>query len=439
MPPAIGYLVVADPSGGSCEVLNDLRTWHNLTCRLGDVWVDKIEEPCEALGIDVCGPWTPATDTVRHDGYDDAIDYDSPIPYIGGWDESGKVHTGYDAPLPYDFALPYDGGWGWIDFDADPPWLDTHEAASADFLGFWVEDFDFPAVTKRTAYPSSGPLGGATFSRVIRPHREMAIELLLIAESDAGLRWGFDWLTTKLSGCADCGEMTALVRLSCTDAEHPTEGLWQLRRIALVDPPSDDGSPFNANGCVMRKVSLTLAAGDPCRYKCAFDLITDQSFTVSEECVNPVTFLCPDNPDDYRICAPLPAPGVVSSYDINVLITAGADGMCPVTMTGALNPLFLDCGDPRLEPCLSLTVGGLGPYEKLLVDSTNRRVWWSGPSTRFEWEDGIGFVLLSGDRSPEFLSIAGCDTGWLWITPASLCGLSDESTLTVQAVEKVCT
>lgn len=400
MPQALGYLVV-----DGCEIFNNARTLHRLGCTLSDrVKIVKHGDECEALQLDLCGDST----------------------------------TGYDDPIPYDSPIPYDGTWELLDFDADPPWYDTNIPASAEFLGVWVESFEFPSVVSRTAYPRSGALGGSTFGRVTRKHREMVIEALLVAESDAGLLSGWDWLLAKLTGCSDCTDMNAMVRLSCTDLANPTEGLWEIRRVALLDPPKDEGSPFKSSGCVMRKVSLTLAAGDPCRYKCPVDVFRDQSFVIGD-CVSPVDFLCPDEVDGYRLCGPLGAPGVTIEADINVYITAGSEGMCPLRIRGALNPLGFDCADDRLDLCMELTVAGLGPFEKLFIDSSQRRVWWTGPSVGNVWMDGSAYVLLPPDRAPEYLTITGCSESFIWVAPASFCNLSDLSTITVTATEKQCT
>lgn len=411
---ALGLLVL-----DGCEIFNDARTYYRLECQLGPISISKMSPPCEALDIDICGPWTPTPN------------------------DEGLVEVPYDSPFPYDADFPYNGGWSQLDFDEDPPWYDANVAASAEFVGFWVESFEFPSVVSRSAYPRSGPLGGSTIGKVNRTQREMPIEVTLIGESDAGLRWGLDWLAAKLTGCSDCADMTAMIRLSCTDQSHPTEGLWQLRRVALLDPIDDDGSPFNRNGCVMRQVTLTLVAGDPCRYKCAEVIIDGESFDASpgsgDECISAVDFICPDEVDGYRICGEVDPPGVVSSVDVNVLIEAGAEGMAPLRIRGALNPLDLDCADPRLQLCMEMTVGGLGPYEKLLVDSSNRRVWWAGPSSGFAWRDGIEYLLLSQNEAPEFLTVTGCDPAWVWITPAAFCNLSDLTTVTVQGIERVCT
>ena len=387
MPPAQGWLYV-----DGCEVFNDARLWHNLGCRLGDrIAIHKNEPPPEGLSFSPCSDPT--------------------------WEE--------------------------LDYDAEDPWFDVNEPTSGDFLGFWVESFEFGAVSKRTPYSLGGSLGGATFGRIEREQREMPIEVLLVATSDAGLRWGFDWLVSKLTGCSDCDDLTALVRLSSPDVEDLTEGMWEIRRVALIDPPSDEGSPLNFDGCHMRTVSLTLAAGDPCRYRCPDDLVVQESFDVSPgsggyECVSGPEFLCPTDTSDFVICAEVPAPGVVMTADVNVLISAGSDGSGPLRIQGAVNPLSFDCGDDRLEVCMEMVVTGLGPFEQLLIDSSNERVWWSGPSTGFNRMDGIGYVILGDGQSPEFLSVSGCDPAWVWVVPYRFCGLSDMTQVTIQSVTKVC-
>lgn len=388
MPPALGWLVVNDGST-SCEVLNDARLFANLACRLGTtVSVDKRDEPCAVMSLDPCSD--------------------------PEWEE-----------LDYtDITLS--------------PWYDENEDASAEFLGFWVTEFDFPAVVSRTTYERSGPLGGATMGRLKREQREMPVSLVLAAESDRGLRWGFDWLLAKLTGCDDCSQLNALIRLSCGDTDDPTDGLWEIRRLGLLDPPSDDGTPFRSAGCLMREVSFTLVAGDPCRYRCSADLVVEESFVIGE-CVSPLDYVCPTDLPDYRICAEVSAPGVVYSADVNVLIDAGKDGCPPMRIRGALNPLGLDCADARLEECMELTIAALGPGEQVLVDSTNQRVWWSAPETAGARVDGTDKVFAPSTTSPEFLTVSGCHDAYVWVEPARMGGLTDFTQITIQSTTRCCT
>lgn len=385
MPPALGWLWV-----NGCEVWNDARLFANMACRLGDtVTIDKRTTPCAAMNLNPCS-----------DPQWEALDYTDPTL---------------------------------------APWYDENEAASEEFLGFWVQEFDFPSVASRTTYERGGSLGGSTLGRLRRSQREMGVSLVLVSETDRGLRWGYDWMISKLTGCDDCYQIDALVRLSCADESEPEDGLWEIRRIGLLDPPSDDGTPFKSSaGCLMREVSLTLVAGDPCRYRCPEDLIVQEHFDIGA-CVSQIDYVCPpDDVDGYRICAEVDSPGVVYTSDVNVLIEAGPDGSPPLRIRGALNPLGLDCADDRLESCMEIVITALGPNENVLIDSTNERVWWSSPDTAGQRVDGTDKVLAPPNVSPEFLSVAGCDPAWVWVSPYRMGGLSDQTLITVQSVTKLC-
>lgn len=384
MPPALGWLYL-----NGCEVLNDARLFANMTCRMGDTLaVDLRADPCPVMSLSPCS----------------------------------------------------DPEWETLDYTdiTDSPWYDANEAASGEFLGFWVTEFEFPAVISRTTYPRADSRGGSTMGRLKRDQREMPISLVLVADSDRGLRWGWDWLLARLTGCDDCTQIDAMIRLSCGDVDDPTDGLWQLKRVGLLEPPSDDGTPFQRAGCLMREMSFTLVAGDPCRYRCPDDLVVEENFTIGP-CVSPAEYVCPTDLDDYRICAEVAAPGDVFSADVNVLIEAGPDGCPPMRIRGAINPLDLDCGDDRLEECMELTTTALGPYENLLIDSTNERVWWSSPDTAGERVDGTDKILAPPTQAPEFLTVSGCYPAWVWVEPARIGGLSDLTLITVQSITRCCT
>lgn len=233
MPPAQGFLHIDGE-----EVFNNFRLWKALECRLGDrVKITLYDEPCHGLAIDLYGSFTPTPDG------------------------DGNARTGYNQHLRYNFTMFYNGGWGAIDFTDPPPWADDDNPAADEFLGFWVENFEFPISTAtRTTYPLIS--GGSRLGRIRYLQREMPIEFLLVSTTDRGMWYGYDWLEGKINASAGCGGSTALIRQFCTPATRPLDGLWELHSVGLLDPIKDEGSPLKWDTAMIRSASMTLVAGD---------------------------------------------------------------------------------------------------------------------------------------------------------------------------------
>lgn len=223
------------------EVFNNYRTWVALGCgSIPGVTVHSVAEPCRGMAIDLYGAYTPAPDGDGHAG------------------------TDYNAPLSYNFNILYNGGWQQIDWSEPTPWASS-DPASDEFLGFWVESFEFPVSTAtRTAYPLVS--GGSRMGRVRYGQREMPVEFLLVSTTDRGMWYGFEWLDSQMNGESGCGGSVALIRQFCTTATYPLEGLWELHSVGLLDPVADEGSPMKFSTCLIRSASMTLVAGDAVKH-----------------------------------------------------------------------------------------------------------------------------------------------------------------------------
>ena len=221
---------------GTTEVFNNYRTWMRLgNCKMESLRVTSSAEPCRGLAIDLYGDFTPAPG------------------------EDGHAGTDYNAPVNYNDLLLYNGGWSQIDWSEADPWDDGSRAAD-DFVGFWVESFSWSSPNRRVTYPKI--FDGSAVGPLRKTQIEMPLEVLLISRNDRGMWFGYEWLESKLVGSSDCGGWSGLIRKHCTTAEYPLDGLWQMTNVALLDPIEDEGSPLKMDTSLIRRLSLTLVAGD---------------------------------------------------------------------------------------------------------------------------------------------------------------------------------
>src|SRR5690606_5606622 len=110
-------------------------------------------------------------------------------------------------------------------------------------------------------------------------HREMKLNVLLVGLNEPALMHGFRWLESFLVGCSEsCGEWAFWIRDFCPpDPElDPEEGVYRLDEVALIEGPTWESPVTPRSGCVIRRASFTIAAGDPCMYSPPSELDTDQ-------------------------------------------------------------------------------------------------------------------------------------------------------------------
>lgn len=162
----------------------------------------------------------------------------------------------------------------WVQYDftsgVDPaPWYDG-TAISSEALGLWVEEWtglDGAHHTRTQAKRGARP-GGASFGPLSHNARVMKVNMLLFASTDRGMRHLFRWFESWLMNACDLRDTTNLwVREVCpASVTTPTEGLAQLRGVVLVEGPTEETAPIDTARLVVKRISFTLAAGDPCIY-----------------------------------------------------------------------------------------------------------------------------------------------------------------------------
>lgn len=123
----------------------------------------------------------------------------------------------------------YDGRYTSPDND-DAPWWDPSEPDSKDFAGYF--GLDVIGMSKTVAARQLVPLAtdGAALHPLRRTHKEIQVQVLAMARTEAALSYGYQWLTAALRGqlcTSGCAGDTLCFFTAC-----PT-----------CDPPPDDGSP----------------------------------------------------------------------------------------------------------------------------------------------------------------------------------------------------
>jgi hypothetical protein len=354
------------------------------------------------------------------------INWVKPVPENFSYDPCQR-----DTPTKLDYSDPTLNPW----YDAD------HHDESVSFLGYWVEETTFDSTYSRNIEQRGATRPGANFSRLRREHREIAYKVLLAADNDYGLQWGFDWLSEKLAACHPLRLTTAMIRLSAGQPDAIWQDLWTLEGMGITDPLKWGEMPLPLAGCKFREASFVISASDPDRRTCAQTLIGPEYFyepgTVPTECMDGMKWLCGPFPEE-RICVEMPGPGQLGFMDGIITIQAGSNGTPVMNIYGGINRWgTYECGDPRLELCMDIRIDNLAPHEKLIVDSTHERVWVSSPKTGFENVDAVKYLIPPEEGIPRYLQLANCESAWIWVEPYTACGLDDETTVTIDYVHRV--
>lgn len=194
----------------------------------------------------------------------------------------------------------------------EAPWYNINFQESEEALGFWIEEWTGldSSHVRRAAQQLGRRPGGASLGLLSSTERVMRFNVLLVGTSEMGLNYLFRWLDAALmSVCEPCKLNTALLRRYCPDLEKmaisteipeglltedddvlsnqgsipvvPVEALEaslaRLKRVALVEGLTWEAPPVERGGCWLRRVSFTLAAGDPCMYSEDFPVVQNQT------------------------------------------------------------------------------------------------------------------------------------------------------------------
>lgn len=395
-----GWLAIAEANGNYRELFNHARTAAYLSssevlgCR-------RVSNVLDDGGCEGYTWFPPGTD--------------------GQWDSSGEwFQQSYIDPI--------------ID---EAPWYNPNYPESGEALGFWITEWTgLDSGHIRREYTPLA-VGGGQFGRTYSAAREMGFEVILLAESEAGMDYLFRWLDATLSSvCSTCSADTILIRRLCLngaiDGTNASEGVVELRKVGLLSGLQWGDPPIENQGCYMRRLNFTLAAMDPCMYTpCTeVEVATNMNWA---ECFD-VSNANPDRANCRPACSEMLG-ACRTTFDFSI-DTPGASGIVlTLTVDGELsvtsetiplrirtyaNPNGLEpdelCGAPLLG---ELYVSALPLWTEFRYDMTGRRVQYRNAGTG-GFANGFGYLEPNDVGVPRFPALA-CGDYTVVVEPASFC------------------
>lgn len=354
----------------------------------------------------------------------------------------------------------------WSELATEPdaaPWFNSSSAASTEAIGFLIEEWTGldGAAFVRSATGIGGRQGGARFGPLSSKHRVMKINVLLHGSSERGLNYLFRWLEQRLIDCCNPeGGQSVWWRDSCPNVSTPEYGLRRLDRVALIEGPTWEAQPTYDSGCYVRRVSFTLAAGDPCVYDVDTNIVAPTTATTSGVTLSSNLFVADRNfwvGTGDQIVASMPAPEVGKVAPI-VTITSSRESRS----SGVIKPLpdlrIVGYADPQqygtnfanmMKIGELLIAGTQTSGLEIKIDMAARRVTYRDPygSDRYTWYDASRLIRanLDGTITNRWFAFDGCFegvvviepvfTGWACSYEPSTADPVSAFTVTVDAVE----
>lgn len=327
------------------------------------------------------------------------------------------------------------------------PWYRASVPASTEALGFIIEEFTGldGAHRNRSMVPVGSLRGGATAGPLGSRHRIMKLNVLLHGTSERGLQYLFGWLEQRLMDCCNpCGGRPIWYRESCPSLGSPADGLRMLRDVVLVEGPTLEAPPTQASGCSIRRVSFTLAAGDPCSYSPITDLVDGVSSTsgVSLSTEKSVAGRTHWVGTSRRVTSLLPMPQVgrmapiVTISSAREYTTGGALRALPdLRISGYVNPTGA-AFNPSANNLLlgEVLIGGTNSSGLVIeVDLAARQVRYRDPSGDNSWYDGSRFISPQFGGVRRWWNSDGCHPAHVVVEPLFV-GLASRYSTVAQPV-----
>jgi hypothetical protein len=312
------------------------------------------------------------------------------------------------------------------------PWYNVRYPESADALGFFVEEWtglDNPHVVRPVAArPRGGQLG-----TIGAKERVMKLNVVLFARTEKAMAYLFDWLDATLSSiCSGCAVDTALIRRYCPNFDSTAslwDGVMEMREVGLVEGLSWESDPLELSACLVRRLSFTMSAGDPCLYS------TSTAVTVSAS-ANLTTCLANTLVNMNRgTCRPSCVELHSSCRTVFTFITDAVGAIAPVltldnnTASWSAPMRAIAYSDPAVigvspNPCGLPIIGELyivplPPYSTLVWDVVGRDVRYYDYTTGAE-VGGFAFIGANDLPIPRYFSLP-CGTTHVVLEPANLC------------------
>lgn len=354
---------------------------------------------------------------------------------------SARQWNALTLSIPGSATLPL-GGWSAKNYFTpaidNAPWYNPNEPESANALGFWIEEWTGldNAHVKRNVQGVGRSGGGGQLGVLGATERVMALNVLLFARTEAAMEHLFRWFEQTLSSvCATCATDSILIRRFCGTTADLWGGVTKLNQVGLVAGPTWETEPLDTGRCFLRRVSFTLAAGDPCMYGTGTASAQDATAANVTACLaslqlgarNPCRPSCPeitagtscrsaffvDVPETSSALTPvMTLSNPATEYTIPVRVIAYADPLGVETAPGVSNPC-------SLQILGELYVRALKPGATLVWDVASRDVTYRDHTTG-SMVPGWGYVDPN-DQPQRRWFVLPCGKIVIVIEPATAC------------------
>lgn len=321
------------------------------------------------------------------------------------------------------------------------PWHDDALSISDDFLGFLVTDItglDYAGMGRAV---NQRALDGANAAPMRVDGREITFTLIGQSLSEQAMRYGLDWLASRLSLLGGrCESGTILMRLYCPSSVEPDldDGLVFLRGTSMKIGPTWTSNWLDGYGCLVRESMVTLIATEPCFYTATTECdhnngvvlpnvnlsaICDGDVTVSQVLCGPIepSALPLDASTDWT-CEMAPEhPFETRAAGVTIQMTSGDSG--PFMIEAYHAAIGADPNDVIGDPAAYLGrigVKELSGTEGVLVDAVSQVVYFR-PNTSTPWVPDDSLLLFPDEDFPFYPLYDGADSLFIAIRPYYVC------------------
>lgn len=387
--------------------------------------------------------------------------YGNPVEIINEGRTIANMKTAQFAGFrPFDSMLAYAGcpglmyhpcimasngvvtSWTPLDTDiTDAPWAST-DPAFRDALGFFIEEWtglDGAHHTRGTT-PLGNPPGGARFGPQSARERVMAFNVTLVGKSARGLNYLFRWLeSTLLASCSPCETNSLWFREHCPDGYTATlleEGLCRMDEVALIAGPTWESPPVEEAGCYLRRVSFTLAAGNPCAYRIPATASTNTATWAATGSLSPsLEQLAPcglfvGSSMQHAVTVTPPSIGLTSpvvTITSPYLDVSGSPGVQATLPDLRIVGFIDDAGIGSFRPCEQrrvglFTIAGVPSGSELVIDCSTGTATVRNLYTDSEWTDGSQYIKANADYDTTYtgrrnISFPPCRGAYVVVEP----------------------
>ncbi|WP_280420639.1 sugar transferase [Nocardia carnea] len=273
------------------------------------------------------------------------------------------------------------------------PWYDPAIPQSAEFLGYWATSVEGLGPTPVDRSVTPGICAGGSAGPHRDAHREVTVEVILVACTNAGAEFGVEWLACRLHD-ARGQRGTTLEYLAAHpggSAADPALLRRTVNRVVQISPPQIT----NRMGARVQQQAevytceFQLAVLDPYTYGPA----SSQAITWDTEVVEGIEWAHPPDCENPGSCTDIPVlasasciPNVVDVRPVQPPVCSGCIPVCEVETRVAQIPTAVGvlCRDQAVT--LTITAGA--------VEFSGN--FWFRPCGSTEMCDRTGFLSIAG-------------------------------------------